>query len=201
MIISRESARAKLGIAADEFYVLSFGGSLGAEYVNEAMLAAMKVLGKRYPEMRFLHASGKRDYDNCCAQFEAMGLNQLANCNLSEYIYDMPLQMAAADLVICRAGAMTLSELAKMKKSAILIPSPNVTDNHQYVNAKTVADAGAAILVEEKTLANGALRIEAEKLLTDPVRMQRIEACVGQLADLDSNRLIWEDIQRLLGRK
>ena len=75
--------------------------------------------------------------------------------NLWNYIYNMPIIMAAADVVICRAGAMTLSEIAAMKKAAVVIPSPNVTDNHQYKNAKALADAGAAVLLEESAISGG----------------------------------------------
>lgn len=75
--------------------------------------------------------------------FHDFGLEKYPNLELCEYIYDMPLKMAAADLVINRAGAITLSELAVQKKPCILIPSPNVTDDHQYKNAKVLEDAGA----------------------------------------------------------
>jgi UDP-N-acetylglucosamine--N-acetylmuramyl-(pentapeptide) pyrophosphoryl-undecaprenol N-acetylglucosamine transferase len=199
--VDRERARAKLKISPQQTLILSFGGSLGAEEVNKAALSMMKLFSARHPDIVHLHAAGSKKLAECKKIYDELGLGAYPNCILTDYIYDMPLQMAAADLVICRAGAMTLSELAKMKKCAILIPSPNVTDNHQYVNAKTVADAGAAILVEEKTLAAGTLRTEAEKLLTDPARMRRMENSMEHLADLDTNRLIWEDIVRLLGRK
>ena len=198
--ISREAARAKLGIGADEFYVLSFGGSLGAEYVNKAMLVAMHSLGESYPEMRFLHASGKRDYDNCHTQFEAMGLNQLANCKLSEYIYDMPLQMTAADLIVCRAGAMTLTEIAAMKKAAILIPSPYVAYNHQYYNAKTLSDADGAMLVEEAELTSGALTTAIEDLAQDESKRKLMQEKIGAFAAKDANREIWEQILEMTKR-
>ena len=109
----------------------------------------------------------------------------------------MPLQMAAADLVISRAGAMTLSELARMKKCAVLIPSPNVAENHQYHNAKEFADASAAVLVEEKTLTEGRLTEETRKLLGDGARMKRMQEAIGGFAPDDPNRIIWERIVAL----
>ncbi len=196
--ISKEAAREKLGIKFDELYVLSFGGSLGAEYVNEAMLSAMKALGETSPQKRFLHASGTRDYDNCRAQFEALGLNRFANCTLSEYIYDMPLQMTAADLIVCRAGAMTLTEIAAMKKAAILIPSPHVASNHQYYNAKALADAGAAVLIEEGNLATGALTRTIEELVCDAERRRAMESKINAFAAKDANREIWEQILEMI---
>lgn len=198
--ISKEAARERLGIRSDEFYVLSFGGSLGAEHVNEAMLAAMHSLGESYPKMRFLHASGKRDYDNCRAQFEAMGLDQLANCNLSEYIYDMPLQMTAADLIVCRAGAMTLTEIAAMKKAAILVPSPYVAYNHQFYNAKALSDVGAAVLVEEADLSSGVLTRSIENLAQNAHQREKMEAEIGVFAAKDANREIWEQILEMIGK-
>ena len=198
--ISKEAARAKLGIGADEFYVLSFGGSLGAEYVNEAMLAAMKVLGERCPKMQFLHASGKRDYDNSRKQFHEFGLDRFSNCNLSEYIYDMPLQMTAADLIVCRAGAMTLTEIAAMKKAAILIPSPYVAYNHQYHNAKTLSDADGAMLVEESQLAGGALTTAIEELAQDDAKRKLMQEKIGTFAVQDANREIWEQILEMTKR-
>ena len=94
-----------------------------------------------------IHAGGKSSYAQAKELFCAAGLADKERVRLEEYIYDMPLLMAAADLVICRAGAMTLTEIARMKKPAIVIPSPNVVENHQYKNAKVLADAGAAILL------------------------------------------------------
>ncbi len=198
--VSKKAAREKLGIGTDEFYVLSFGGSLGAEYVNEAMLDAMKILAERDPRMRFLHASGKRDYDNCRARFEAMGLDQIPGCNLSEYIYDMPLQMTAADLIVCRAGAMTLTEIAAMKKTAILVPSPYVAYNHQYYNAKALSDAGAAVLVEEANLSSGLLTQTIEELASDDCRRAQMEAQIGGFAAKDANKEIWEQILEMIGK-
>ena len=199
--VSREAARARLGLSDRQTLILSFGGSLGAEEINRAAVSMMKEFSAKHPDVIHLHAAGSKKIDETRARYDELGLGAAPNCILTDYIYDMPMQMAAADLVICRAGAMTLSELARMKKNAILIPSPNVTDNHQYVNAKTLSDAGAAVLVEEHTLSAGALRAEAEKLLTDPVRRRHMGDSIGRFADVDTNRLIWEDVQRLLGRK
>ncbi len=198
---SKESARQKLGIGADGFYVLSFGGSLGAEHVNEAMLVTMKALAESFPQMRFTHASGKRDFVNCRARFDALGLDRLPNCNLSEYIYDMPLQMTAADLIVCRAGAMTLSEIASMKKAAILIPSPYVAANHQYFNAKALADAGAAILVEESLLPSGLLTSTIQELARDAKRTRSMEERIGAFSAEDANHEIWKQILEMIEKK
>ena len=115
-----------------------------------------------------------------------------------EYIYDMPIQMAAADVVISRAGAMTVSELSMQKKVSIMIPSPNVTNNHQYKNAKVLADAEAAVLIEEKDLANGRLAKEIGELRADPKREEKMRAAIGTFALEDANKRILDQIMSLV---
>ncbi len=199
-LCEKAQARARLGIQTDEFFVLSFGGSGGAEEMNKAAVELMHRFGTR-KGYRHLHAAGARDYANTQSLFEAAGLSEFENCVVKDYIYDMPLQMAAADLVISRAGAMTLSELARMGKTAILVPSPNVTDNHQFINAKTLSDANAAILVEESELSGGALTDAVEKLLDGRIVAAELEKNICSFADRDANRLIWQEITELLKTK
>lgn len=199
--LSREDARAQLGIGEEEIFVLSFGGSLGAEDLNRAALRMMRDFSAKHTRIRHLHAAGKRDFEAVQKLFCEYGLDRVSRCRLVDYIYDMPLQMAAADLVISRAGAMTLSELAGMQKPCILVPSPYVTANHQYVNAKTLADAGAAILVEESTLVEDRLTQEAEKLLSSSSSMQSMGECIGRFADVDTAALILADIRELIAQK
>lgn len=199
--LSREDARAQLGIGEEEIFVLSFGGSLGAEDLNRAALRMMRDFSAKHTRIRHLHAAGKRDFEAVQKLFCEYGLDRVSRCRLVDYIYDMPLQMAAADLVISRAGAMTLSELAGMQKPCILVPSPYVTANHQYVNAKTLADAGAAVLVEESTLVEDRLTQEAEKLLSSSSSMQSMGECIGRFADVDTAALILADIRELIAQK
>ena len=196
--ISREAARREMGLSDDRRLLLSFGGSLGAEEVNRAAIRLMKDYVCKHPELLHIHAAGKRDWERSLQAFRESGLEQYPNCILVDYIYDMPLRMAAADAVISRAGAMTLSELALMKKACILIPSPYVADDHQYRNAKALSDAGAAILVEERTLAEGTLTASVEALLGDESRRVSMQERIAAFADPNANRLIWEEIQALL---
>ncbi len=195
--VSYEDARRKLGIKPNERYILSFGGSLGARGVSLAVLDLMRDYSAQMPNVRHLHATGKDDFAEIKRRFDEYELREDAGCVLTDYIYDMPLQMAAADLVISRAGAMTLSELARMKKCAILIPSPNVAENHQYHNAKEFADASAAVLVEEKALADGRLTDAVRALLSDDGRMKKMQDAVATFAPDDPNRIIWERIVAL----
>lgn len=199
--VDRETARAKLGIAKDQLLVLSFGGSNGAERLNSAVIHFMKTTVASDQRIVHLHASGKINYEDANKLFEEAGLASAKNCILRPYIYDMPLQMAAADLVIARAGAMTLSELALMKKACVLIPSPNVAENHQYKNAKTLADANAAALVEEVDLEEGRLTAVVRELLASGSRRRELGSCISSFAKEDACNRIWQDIVSLTDKR
>lgn len=200
--MTREEARKKLGIPYKYKYViLSYAGSMGAEKVNDAVLCLMREFTAKHPEVYHIHATGSIELELCTSQFKEMGLDKCENIELCEYIYDMPVRMAAADITINRAGAMTISELAATGKCSIFIPSPNVAENHQYKNAKVLSDAGAAALFEEKELTDGAKPLieEVEKLLSDEgdeLRAERSEK-IRQFAVSDANKLIYNDLVKL----
>lgn len=200
--MTREEARKKLGIPDKYKYViLSYAGSMGAEKVNDAVLCLMREFTAKHPEVYHIHATGSIELELCTSQFKEMGLDKCENIELCEYIYDMPVRMAAADITINRAGAMTISELAATGKCSIFIPSPNVAENHQYKNAKVLSDAGAAALFEEKELTDGAKPLveEVEKLLSDggeKLRAERSEK-IRQFAVSDANKLIYNDLVKL----
>ncbi len=169
--VSRDEARRRLGLAPADRFILSFGGSLGAEHVNDAVFElATKLVGNS--DVTLLHAAGKRDYDRMRAAWDQMPEEARARLRLADYIYDMPLQMAAADLVISRAGAMSLSELALLGKAAVLIPSPYVAEQHQLKNAMALVKEGAGVCVEEHTLSEDALTARVRALLEDPAACQ-----------------------------
>ncbi|MBQ1206231.1 MAG: UDP-N-acetylglucosamine--N-acetylmuramyl-(pentapeptide) pyrophosphoryl-undecaprenol N-acetylglucosamine transferase, partial [Clostridia bacterium] len=141
--MTREEARKKLGLSEDERYVLSYGGSMGAEKVNELVFDLIESFS--IPQnIRHTHAIGRVGFEKFNTIAKEKGFYEHKNLNISEYIYDMAVHQAAADVLICRAGAMTLSELAIRGRASVLIPSPHVTEDHQYKNARLIADAGAA---------------------------------------------------------
>lgn len=204
--LSREEARKKLGIDDKyKYIILSYAGSMGAEKVNDAVLCLMREFTAKHPEVYHIHATGSIELALCTSQFKEMGLDKCKNIELCEYIYDMPVKMAAADITINRAGAMTISELAATGKSSIFIPSPNVAENHQYKNAKVLSDAGAASLFEEKELAGGAKPLieEVERLLSPEGERIRAEMSekIRQFAVHDSNKLIYSDLCALAKKK
>lgn len=195
----KKAAKRRAGIDPDKYdkMILSYGGSMGAQRVNEAVLAMMRDFTSKHPEILHILAVGAIEYKDATEMFRAYGLDKFDNLMLLEYIYDMPEKMAAADLIICRAGAMTMSEVAAMRKPAIFIPSPNVTENHQYKNAKVFEDAGAGIIIEERELADGEpLTSRAAELLSDGARLDAMGNAAGKFAVADSNRRILSEIKR-----
>jgi UDP-N-acetylglucosamine--N-acetylmuramyl-(pentapeptide) pyrophosphoryl-undecaprenol N-acetylglucosamine transferase len=165
--LSKEEARAKLGYTDNKPLVLSFWGSLGATVMNREMVDFMARWQGEDRPFHHIHGAG-RDFETMKKELSDRGVDP-AGCDLRQYIYEMPTVMAAADLVLCRAGASTLSELTAIGKPAILVPSPNVTANHQYKNAKVLADRGGAVLIEEKDCSGDKLYSEVSRLLADGV--------------------------------
>ena len=177
--------------------LLSFGGSLGASELNRAVLPLMAEVARR-PDVFYLHAAGKREYGQMRERFESMGFAAYPNLSLVPYITQMPRCMAAADLVICRSGAMSVCELAALGRPAILVPSPNVTGDHQYKNASAPARRGAAILLAERELFR--LPQEVFALLDDEKRRREMGARMREFYQPRANALIWQDIGKMLKR-
>ncbi len=198
----KAAARRAIGADGYEKVVLSYGGSMGAQYVNEAVLSMMRDFTSHHPEILHTLAVGSIEWADANAMFDRYGLRGVPNLRLVEYIYDMPAEMAAADLLICRAGAMTISEVAAMRRPAIFIPSPNVTENHQYKNALVLAEAGGAVIIEEKDLDGGRrLTSEASALLADDERRLKMQEIAGGFAVTDANKRIFGEIEKLVHGK
>ena len=195
--VGREDAKEKLGIR-ESLLVISFGGSLGAQYLTDAVLDLMKNYTGKHPEIRHIHATGKTHYDEILKIYRGMGLDRKKNLELRPYIDDMPYYMAASDVVICRAGAMTTSELALTGRAAVMVPSPYVAENHQYRNAKALCDKSAVTLVQESELSSGKLIPETVSLLENPAKRAEMERNIRTFAVPDANRRIYEELRRMV---
>ncbi len=148
----RDISRAELGIKDNQLLVLSMGGSLGAATINNAMVDIISDHHKN-ENLYFLHAMGQYGlWVPDKLKEKGVDTEKAGNVEIREYISDMDRCMSAADVVICRAGASSLSELQALGKASILIPSPNVAENHQYHNAMALVNKGAAFVIEEKNL-------------------------------------------------
>ncbi len=179
--------------------VLSFGGSLGATVLNDAVLDLMEQSRLR-SDVFHVHATGKREWERFMRELSARGLDRDPRLEILPYISDMPRRLQAATVVVCRAGAMSIGEIAMAGRAAVLVPSPNVTGDHQFKNAKALAERGAALLVPEAEIGER-LAPTVFSLLDDAPRRERIESAVGAFAHPNANKEIYLDILRLVGRK
>ena len=193
----REKARKKLNVDSRPL-VLSFGGSLGAEILNKnlAPLIARSGQDKAY---QHIHAYGKfGKWFPDLVKKKGTDINECGNLDIREYIDDMADCMAAADLVISRAGAITLSEIQALGKPSVLIPSPNVAENHQYHNAMALVNNGAAEIIEEKDLTENVLIEKVDNLIKHPERLALFSRNSAKMAITDANERIWSVIKQVL---
>jgi UDP-N-acetylglucosamine--N-acetylmuramyl-(pentapeptide) pyrophosphoryl-undecaprenol N-acetylglucosamine transferase len=165
-------ARRELGLPADEPVVLAVFGSLGAAYMNQQMEKFIGQMGT-HADFRLIYATGKQYYERV-RQSLTSGTYDPTRVDVREYIYDMPKVMAAADVILCRSGASTISELTYLGKPAVIVPSPNVVNHHQEKNAKVLADAGAAVVLLEGKFTGQELYDTVTGLVRDEAAMEKM---------------------------
>lgn len=196
--MSRSEARKKLGMD-ESFTILSFGGSLGAGCINDTMAETIKWHTKNDLKINHIHGYGGMGKDSFPQAMKDAGIPLKSNrLRITEYINDMDVCLAAADLVICRSGASTLAELEAAGKASILIPSPIVAGNHQYHNAMVLGKAGAAIVIEQKNVTNEKIIAEIEKLYNSPDKVEIMSECAAGLHLSDTNNRILAVIDKLI---
>ena len=196
----RAAARKKRGVD-DRPLILSFGGSLGARKVNEAVADLMT---HTIPGGKFQHIHGYGQYSRWMPDLlreKGIDPDKTPQLDLREYIHDMPVCLAAADLVISRAGAMTLSEIQATGKGSILIPSPNVAENHQFHNAMALVNRGAAEIVEEKDLTGDVLWEKVQKIFAAPGGAAALGENAAKMAIRDANERIYRVMMEVLQEK
>ena len=194
---NRDAIRAELG-AGDRTVILSFGGSLGARRVNEVVADLCAWEQKNQKPVLHLHATGQYGVELFQNLEKEKGFAPGDSLVVKEYINNMPELLAAADLVISRAGALTLAELEAVGRAAILIPSPNVAENHQYYNAMELQKAGAAVVIEEKDLTGEALVATVADLLAEPGKLAQMGQNARKLSVDDSLDRIANALLRLV---
>ncbi len=193
----RAAARRALGIPADKTVLLSFGGSLGARRVNQ-VVADLAAWHTKNADLYHIHATGQYGVELFDALAKEKGFAGHPNMDVREYIDNMPACLAAADLVICRAGALTLAELAAMGRASVLIPSPNVAENHQYYNALELEKAGGAKVIEEKDLTGEGLVQTVKELLIQPDTLRIMGMCAKTCGEPHSLDIIGRTLAELL---
>lgn len=197
----KRRAKAELGIDADTPLVVSVWGSLGAAHMNGIVSELITLLDTN-SKFHLIHSIGTRYYDAFMEK-----LNETApdyaqrGVDVREYIYDMPRVMAAADIILCRAGASTLSELAYMGKPVIIVPSPNVTNNHQEKNARVLENAGGAKVLLEGEFDAQTLLDMVNALLSDKTQLDSMSAAMRALALPDAANRIVDNILSLTNKE
>lgn len=186
--------RGKMGISPKATVLLAFGGSQGAERLNEAMTEALDILqDEEHLEVFFI--TGRYLYESAMERLSAAGLDRKPNYHVMDYCENIHEYYAAADLIIGRSGAITVSEIAVCGKASILVPSPNVTGDHQYFNAKTLADKGAAIIIREEGLTGRRLADEVKRLMRNKATLNRMSEAAAAQGRIDVTDVIYDHIK------
>lgn len=191
---SKAEARKELGLD-DKLCLLSFGGSLGADTLNR-IAADLIAWHGREGLINHIHGYGRLGKEKFPALLKErdVALSDCPRVRVTEFIDNMDTCLAAADLLICRAGAITISELEATGKPAILVPSPNVTANHQYHNARVLSDKGGAVLLQEKDYTpKTAIRL-IQDFLEHPEKLQTLSANASEQAILDTTKRIYDTL-------
>ena len=200
---SREEAVARLGLSAKRRTLLAVGGSQGARSINDALTSLVKTDGLP-AGWQLVHVTGEREYDRVRSALRQAQSDTGVAVNhesaVRPYLHDMTDAYAAADLVLARAGASTLGELAATGKPAILVPYPLASDDHQMANAAAAAATGAAIVLEDRELAAGRLRsVLAETSV--PARLAAMETAAAGLRATDPVATILARVENLASRR
>lgn len=198
----RRSARAKYGLSEDDKLVVSFWGSMGALYMNRHMAGMLALEAKEGTTFRHVHATGAAAAKWLPDEVEKQGvrLADHPNIELTEYIYDMANRMAAADLIICRAGAATIGELCALGRPSIMVPSPYVAENHQEKNARALEEAGACMVVLEPGCTPEKLLEATKSLIGDDEKLAKMRMSAAKLAAKDADGAIFQHIKEAIGK-
>lgn len=193
----RDFCRHQLGVKDDQILILSMGGSLGAETINKAMVKLISEnAGNK--KLYFLHAMGQYGlWVPDKLKENGVDCEKAQNVEIREYISDMEICMPAADIVICRSGASSIAEIQALGKASILIPSPNVAENHQYHNAMALVEKGAAKIIEEKDLTDDKLSELFKSYTEDPAEIEKVSSNAKAMALTDAKKKIADIIINL----
>jgi UDP-N-acetylglucosamine--N-acetylmuramyl-(pentapeptide) pyrophosphoryl-undecaprenol N-acetylglucosamine transferase len=168
--------------------LLVFGGSQGARAINQAVTGAVATLRDRIAGVRLLHQTGERDYDTTVAAYEKLGVP----VEVYKFMDNMPAMFACANLIVSRAGASTVAEIAAAGKPSIFVPFPKAADDHQRRNAEAMQRAGAAVMLEERDLTSANLADTVARLLSNPADLQAMSVAAKAMAHARATRDIAE---------
>ena len=176
-------------------HLLIFGGSQGAKAINSAVIEGLPPLLKERSQMTVTHQTGESDFARVSAAYRQSGVS----VNVVPFLYDMPSAISSADLVIARAGAMTVAELATCGKPAVLIPLPTAIYDHQMKNARAMEAAGAAVVLPQSELTGSKLAQTVTAILDDHERVKAMAAASLSLRRIDAAEAIVRECYALIG--
>ncbi len=200
LIADRESARKELGLD-ERPVILSFGGSLGARIINESLA---DIISRSAKDGKYQHIHAYGQYGKWFPDLlreKGVDPDSAENLDIREYINNMPVCLAAADVVVARAGAITLSEIQVKGKPSVLIPSPNVAENHQYHNAMSLVEKNAAVMIEEKDLTPEKLTEAIDQLASDPEKLKEYSQNAKKMAVDDAAKRIYSVMIEVLSKQ
>lgn len=178
--------------------VLVFGGSQGAQKINEAIIGILENdLNKEY---QIIWATGPKQFDIIKEELakKNIDINNIKNAKILPYIYNMEEVMNISNVIVARSGAMTITEISNLGKPSILVPLPNVSQNHQLYNAKVLADVGAAQIILNDDLSKENLETEIEKIIKNPELMHQMEEKAFSKSVNNVQEKIYKEIKRLV---
>lgn len=199
---TKKEAKQQLGMDDGRPLIVSFWGSLGAAVMNRQTAQFLALEAGSGCPFHHVHAAGVVGSRQMAEYLTTAGvdLSKLPDLEVREYIHDMGTLMRAADLVICRAGASTISELTALGVPAIIVPSPNVTHNHQEHNARVLSDAGGAVLMLEQDSSGQKLYDTACSILSDDSRRASMSQAMASLGVIDAAEQIYAAVMFLVRR-
>lgn len=197
--LTKAQAKEQLGVNDGRPLVVSFWGSLGASGMNQQMVDFLALEAAKEP-FHHIHAAGSGNLTALKHALKERGvvLSEHPALDVREYIYDMARVCRAADLVICRAGASTISELTALGIPALMVPSPYVTNNHQEKNARALEESGGAVVLLERECSGQALFQAASGILRDEERRAEMERSMLSLGIRDAGERIWQTVLEII---
>lgn len=190
--LDRKEGCRHFGLDPAQKTILIFGGSRGAQKLNQVVSSYLKE--KLLPEgLNLIYVTGDIYYEEVRSELTELPDGVL----LYSYLAEMPEALAAADLAVTRSGATTLAEITALGIPALLVPSPNVVDNHQYYNARMLSDRGAAVLIEEKDFDRNRLQKEIDRLIGTPALLEEMSKCSKQMGVTDAAEKLYRCLQEV----
>ncbi len=197
----KEKIKTELGLKLDKPIVLVFGGSQGAQSINRSFIEI--IVNKKNKNYQIMWAAGPEQYDKIKEKLNEVNINieKIENAKIVPYIYNMEEVMNIADLVVCRSGAMTITEVSAVGKPAIFIPFPFATENHQEYNARVLEKVGAAKIILDKDINSELLGNAINKIIRNKEKLEEMGKNAEKVAIKNVEDNIYKEIKELVNNK